>query len=167
MNQDSQTIPHKPLIGVELVIDAARQHGEDSEPDHEVGDLQDALRSMWGILTPGQKLVFMGLDETRERCIDNLGHLPGFHDDLFEEKFDELADELAGESVEPGDLHSELMLAFPGFASDTEVDGGDLVEWVGQHLEDLQRICSAHVEHNRELDEAAGIVPRATADRGR
>jgi hypothetical protein len=25
-------------------IAAARQHGEDSEPDHEVGDLQDLLR---------------------------------------------------------------------------------------------------------------------------
>lgn len=28
----------------EKIINAAQRHGEESEPDHEVGDLQDALR---------------------------------------------------------------------------------------------------------------------------
>ena len=37
------------------IFEAARQHGVDSEPDHEVGDLQDALTKTWGILTDAQK----------------------------------------------------------------------------------------------------------------
>lgn len=40
---------------IEHLIRAAQQHGEDSEPDHEVGDLQDLLRSVWQLLTPGQR----------------------------------------------------------------------------------------------------------------
>jgi hypothetical protein len=43
---------------VERYIDAALQHGEDSEPDHEVGDLQDYLRVMWDLLTPEQQSQF-------------------------------------------------------------------------------------------------------------
>ena len=30
---------------LESVLAAAKQHGKDSEPDHEVGDLQDCLRA--------------------------------------------------------------------------------------------------------------------------
>lgn len=41
---------------VELLIEAAEQHGQDSEPDHEVGDLQTYLRAAWKVLTPEQKL---------------------------------------------------------------------------------------------------------------
>lgn len=37
---------------VEDIIQAAQQHGEESEPDHEVGDLQDALRLAWIKLSP-------------------------------------------------------------------------------------------------------------------
>jgi len=31
--------------GLQLILQAAAAHGESSEPDHEVGDLQQALRS--------------------------------------------------------------------------------------------------------------------------
>ena len=38
------------------VIEAgARAHGEISEPDHEVGDLIDALRACWAVMTPSQR----------------------------------------------------------------------------------------------------------------
>lgn len=40
-------------------IKAATNHGRDSEPDHEVGDLQDMLRTAWKIMTPEQRIRFM------------------------------------------------------------------------------------------------------------
>ena len=40
---------------VEEIIAAAERHGEQSEPDHEVGDLQDALRAAWALLSPDQR----------------------------------------------------------------------------------------------------------------
>jgi hypothetical protein len=43
---------------IETFIGAARQHGEDDEPDHEVGDLQQMLRAAWNIMTPGQRQEF-------------------------------------------------------------------------------------------------------------
>ena len=38
----------------EEITKAARQHGEDSEPDHEVGDLQQALQQSLEVMTPEQ-----------------------------------------------------------------------------------------------------------------
>jgi len=40
---------------VEDLIGFAEKHGEDSEPDHEVGDLQDLLRAAWRLMTPEQR----------------------------------------------------------------------------------------------------------------
>ncbi len=40
---------------IEDVLAAAKAHGQISEPDHEVGDLQDVLRACWGIMTPEQR----------------------------------------------------------------------------------------------------------------
>lgn len=37
----------------------AKQHGLDSEPEHEVGDLQDMFTVAYGLLTPEQRLQFM------------------------------------------------------------------------------------------------------------
>jgi hypothetical protein len=45
-------------LDIEDYLTAARIHGEDSEPDHEVGDLQDLLRTMWSMLTPEQRHTF-------------------------------------------------------------------------------------------------------------
>lgn len=63
----------KKLELIELCIHAAEEHGKDSEPDHEVGDLQDCLRDMWDLLTPTQKAAFMALDGVRERIEFSLG----------------------------------------------------------------------------------------------
>ena len=46
------------LLNIEFYLETAAMHGEASEPDHEVGDLQQLLRSMWGLLLPEQKLLF-------------------------------------------------------------------------------------------------------------
>jgi hypothetical protein len=41
------------------LLDAAYQHGEQSERDHEAGDLVEILRSCWNLLEPAQRaLVF-------------------------------------------------------------------------------------------------------------
>ena len=46
------------LLDIEFYLNAAKEHGEDSDPDHEVGDLQDLLRVTWSILTADQKAKF-------------------------------------------------------------------------------------------------------------
>lgn len=38
------------------LLAAAEAHGAESEPDHEVGDLQQVLYSCWKRLTPEQQL---------------------------------------------------------------------------------------------------------------
>ncbi|MBI4951258.1 MAG: hypothetical protein HY908_04440 [Myxococcales bacterium] len=40
---------------LEKLLDAAEAHGADSEPDHEVGDLQGILRSCWKLMTAAQR----------------------------------------------------------------------------------------------------------------
>lgn len=40
---------------IEALIDAAAIHGQDSEPDHEAGDLQELLRSAWNLMSPAQR----------------------------------------------------------------------------------------------------------------
>lgn len=51
---------------LEHLISAAQKHGEDSDPDHEVGDLQDLLRSMWGRLSEDQRRDFLHDDAVVE-----------------------------------------------------------------------------------------------------
>lgn len=51
---------------IETAIKAADAHGEDY-PDHTVGDLQDHLRDMWGLLTPQQRDAFSRLESVLDR----------------------------------------------------------------------------------------------------
>jgi hypothetical protein len=51
---------------VERYIAAATQHGEDSEPDHEVGDLQQYLRVAFRLMTPEQRDVFAADPEVQD-----------------------------------------------------------------------------------------------------
>lgn len=39
----------------QYIIKKAFQHGEDSEPDHEIGDLQDCLREALKLMTKTQR----------------------------------------------------------------------------------------------------------------
>lgn len=42
------TKTESPMLDIEFYIETAETHGAESEPDHEVGDLQDFLRAAWG-----------------------------------------------------------------------------------------------------------------------
>ncbi|QRM35110.1 hypothetical protein [Microvirga sp. VF16] len=44
---------------------AAFVNGEDSEGDHEVGDLQDLFRAAWEIMTEEQKIDFLFTDQAK------------------------------------------------------------------------------------------------------
>lgn len=39
----------------EVFLAAAKRHGEDSEPDHEAGDIQEFFRATYTLLTPAQR----------------------------------------------------------------------------------------------------------------
>jgi hypothetical protein len=51
--------PHEREVdGVDLVeklIERAEKHGQESEPCMQVGDLEEALRIVWKVLTPSQR----------------------------------------------------------------------------------------------------------------
>lgn len=53
-------------LGVENYIEGARRHGEDDDPDHEVGDLQELFRAAYGLLSPSQRAEFGRLPEVEE-----------------------------------------------------------------------------------------------------
>lgn len=59
------THEHK-LLDIHFYTTAAQQHGQDSDPDHEVGDLQDMLRAMWALLTPAQRVAFASSDAVQQ-----------------------------------------------------------------------------------------------------
>ncbi len=42
---------------VEDWIESAKAHGGEGEPDHEVGDLQELIWSLWDEMTPAQRLA--------------------------------------------------------------------------------------------------------------
>lgn len=48
---------------VEPLLSAAKTHGLESEPDHEVGDLQDALRVAWELMSKTQRELFLQHDD--------------------------------------------------------------------------------------------------------
>lgn len=43
-----------PDTDIEIYLAAAARHGLESEPEHEVADLQHLLRTIWSVLTPDQ-----------------------------------------------------------------------------------------------------------------
>jgi hypothetical protein len=62
----------KDRIGLEyalLLMEAARLHGENSEPDHEVGDLQDLFFACWRVMSPEQRALALS-DPTVVRLFD-------------------------------------------------------------------------------------------------
>jgi hypothetical protein len=50
------------MTNLEDYLTAARQHGADEDPDHEVGDLQDLLRAAWSLMSPEQRSALMRSD---------------------------------------------------------------------------------------------------------
>ncbi len=57
-------MPEEP--GIEGLITAAERHGQDSEPDHEVGDLQSLLRKAWDLMEPHQRTALLASSEAEE-----------------------------------------------------------------------------------------------------
>lgn len=53
------------LRDVDTYTHAAFVHGEESEGDHEVGDLQDLLRAAWALMTEEQRIDFLFTDEAK------------------------------------------------------------------------------------------------------
>lgn len=52
---------------LERLLSEAKRHGQESDPDHEVGDLQDILRECWERLSEAQaKTVFEKFDSARK-----------------------------------------------------------------------------------------------------
>jgi hypothetical protein len=47
---------------IETVLDAAQRHGRDDDPDHEIGDLQDAFRAAWKLMSEAERTEFAGSD---------------------------------------------------------------------------------------------------------
>ena len=58
------------LYDIEGIIDAATRHGVESEPDMEVGDLQEALRLCWRYLSQGNKKLV--LEQIQEAIDEDL-----------------------------------------------------------------------------------------------
>ena len=48
------------------LLRAAERHGSESDPDHEVGDLQDVLKAAFGCLTKYQRVKFMGSEAVKD-----------------------------------------------------------------------------------------------------
>lgn len=44
---------------IEHLIGVAKSHGEDEDPDHEVGDLQDLIRCMWSKMAEAPRRAFL------------------------------------------------------------------------------------------------------------
>ena len=83
-----------PKHDVEYFIGLAQQHGEDSEPDHEVGDLQTFFREAWALLSEAQRAVFRERAAVRETVSAAAG-------DVEEESADVVA--VSGERTEMPD----------------------------------------------------------------
>lgn len=70
------------LLEAAFYVGAAQSHGESSDPDHEVGDLQDFLRAAFKIMTPEQRKAF-ALDETVQQTLEGaFGDLDQFEEML-------------------------------------------------------------------------------------
>jgi hypothetical protein len=63
-NPESNSPDPDPMSATQIAIvedvflSAAKQHGEDSEPGHEAGDIQQFFRSAYALLTPSQRDKF-------------------------------------------------------------------------------------------------------------
>lgn len=70
------------LLEPAFYVGAAQSHGESSDPDHEVGDLQDFFRAAFKIMTPEQRKAF-ALDETVQQTLEGaFGDLDQFEEML-------------------------------------------------------------------------------------
>lgn len=140
--------------GLELCLHAAYEHGNNSESDHEVGDLQDMLTKAWGLMTPGQRLAMMADSQIREMIETEVPDID--YDDAFAGLVEEQQQVLAQSSAtfgNGGSVYDQLVVEFPGFLDDTDVDGADLVDWVGRNVDLLQAAMPAVGQQDTDGDD--------------
>lgn len=118
--------------GVDLIIEAAEAHGTNTEAEHEVGDLQNAMRAAWTIMNPSQRVGLLrsvGIAALLEN------ELPASESGTpAKVRVDTVAnDQLAAEAKRPT-LYDLLVESFPGFREGSDVNGGDLVDWCNVNL---------------------------------
>jgi hypothetical protein len=113
-------VDHSIVTGVELCIEAVA----DKPKARRVDDMAWHLRQMWSILTPAQKLLYMGNARVQETI--------GREDQ--ERAFDQLVIEQRNVIFETGGaspLMEKFIAEFPGLAfQGREVDGSDVVDFV-------------------------------------
>jgi len=61
-----------------LLIEAATLHGENSEPDHEVGDLQELFLACWLVMSPEQRALALS-----DPAVEIVLSLPEYKDIVF------------------------------------------------------------------------------------
>ena len=54
------------LSYVNFLLEAARRHGGDDEPDHEVGDLQTFLVACWSVMSEDQRRLALDNHAVRD-----------------------------------------------------------------------------------------------------
>lgn len=55
---------------LERILTAATKHGQDADPDMEVGDLQQLARDLWKVLTPKQRNHFVEYSRLGSATVD-------------------------------------------------------------------------------------------------
>ncbi len=53
-------------MNVETLIEAARRHGPDSDPDREARDLQGLLRAAWELMNPARRAALLASQEAED-----------------------------------------------------------------------------------------------------
>lgn len=123
--------------GLELILKAAEAHGENSEPDYEVGDLQVVLRAAWALMTPGQRVALLRDADVAEQ-LEN--ELPDAEDGGSADDQVEAAVQAELEAAASGiSLFDRLINKFPGLALESDVhqevcDSRQVLDWVSENL---------------------------------
>jgi hypothetical protein len=65
IDEDKRAFTITDVMDANTYTHAAFVHGEDSEGDHEVGDLQDLFRAAWSLMTEEQKVDFLFTDQAK------------------------------------------------------------------------------------------------------
>ena len=98
INLQAFTQVQDPML-LESLIQAADEHGQDDEPLHQVGDLEDVARAMWRMLTPSQKVGLLGSREVES--IFEIARDSEFSATLDEVDGEEVSDALKAFSLDP------------------------------------------------------------------
>lgn len=63
----------KPTDFLQAILNAAKNHGSDGEPDMEVGDLQEVIWELWDALPSGCRAEIMASEKWADFIADHNG----------------------------------------------------------------------------------------------